>query len=52
MSLAENIVKEEGTRTPRRYRSRVRWVALIYFVLNILSLAIIVTIAWRQMWIP
>jgi len=47
MSFAEKAVKEHATKDPPSYTRRVRWVALIYFVLNILSIAIIVTIAWR-----
>jgi len=47
MSLAEKVVKEHVTRTPERYAARVRWMAVIYLTLNIISVAIIVAIVWR-----
>jgi len=47
MSLAENIVKEQVTQTASSYRTRVRWMAVIYLVLNSMSLAIIVAVVWR-----
>lgn len=47
MAIAEKLVKEALTRTPERYAARVRWLAAIFFTLNILSVAIIVAIAWR-----
>ena len=47
MALAEKVVKEQLTRTPERYTARVRWLAIIYFSLNVLSLAIIIAIVWR-----
>ena len=47
MALAEKLIKEHVTRTPERYASRVRWMAVIYIALNVLSLTIIVVILWR-----
>lgn len=47
MSLAEKVVKEHVTRTPERYAARVRWMAVIYLTLNLISIAIIVAIVWR-----
>jgi hypothetical protein len=47
MALSEKLVKQAMTTDPNRYGSRVRWLAIIYFVLNPLSLGIIVAIAWR-----
>lgn len=47
MALVESIVREHAAQTPDRYGARVRWIAFIYVVLDLLSLVIIVTIAWR-----
>jgi hypothetical protein len=47
MALAEQVIKEVATRTPERYAARVRMMALIYFMLNLLALSVIVTILWR-----
>jgi hypothetical protein len=47
MALAEKAIKEVVTRTPRRYDTRVRSLAIIYVVLNLVSLAIAITIVWR-----
>jgi hypothetical protein len=47
MALAEKFVKEQLARTPDRYAMRVRWLAVVYFALNVISIAIIVAIAWR-----
>src|SRR5262245_61142016 len=47
MSVAEKVVKERVHRSPETYATRVRWNAVIYFVLNLLSVAIAVTIVWR-----
>lgn len=47
MALAEKVIKEHVTRTPERYAARVRWLALIYFALDTLSLSIIIAILWR-----
>src|SRR4051812_38614296 len=48
MALAEKAVKEVATRTPARYAGRVRWLAVIYFVLFVVSVAIVITIVWRS----
>jgi hypothetical protein len=47
MSLAERFVKEHATSTPENYASRVRWLAVIYVALNLISAAIMVAVAWR-----
>lgn len=47
MALTEKLIKEHATRTPERYAARVRWMAAIYFALNLFSFAIIVAILWR-----
>ncbi|HST04238.1 MAG TPA: hypothetical protein VLQ48_05825, partial [Chloroflexia bacterium] len=47
MALSEKLVKEQLTPTPDRYASRVRWLAIVYLVLNPVSLALVVLIAWR-----
>ncbi|MEO5953152.1 MAG: hypothetical protein ABIQ44_11860 [Chloroflexia bacterium] len=47
MALAEKVVKDYLTRTPERYAARVRWLAAIYFTLDILSIVIIIAIVWR-----
>lgn len=47
MSLAEKFVKEHATSTPERYASRVRWLAIIYVALNLISLVIMALVAWR-----
>src|SRR5207248_5483233 len=47
MALAESLVKERFTTNPQRYASRVRWLALIYSALNLLSFGIMIAIAWR-----
>ena len=47
MSLAEKFVKEHATCTPERYANRVRWLAVIYVALNLISFAVMVAVAWR-----
>jgi hypothetical protein len=47
MALAEKAIKEVVTRTAPRYDARVRGLAAIYVFLNLVSIAIIVTIVWR-----
>lgn len=47
MSLAEDLIREQTLENTKSYARRVRMLALIYFVLNALSIVIIVTIAWR-----
>ncbi len=47
MALAEKLIKEHVSETPDRYAARVRWMAVIYLALNLLSVAIIVAIVWR-----
>ena len=47
MALAEKAIKEVVTRTAPRYSARVRGLAAIYVVLNLVSLAIIIAIVWR-----
>ncbi len=47
MSLTEDMVSEQVDQPPKRYASRVRWMAIIYVVLNIISIAIIIAIVWR-----
>jgi hypothetical protein len=47
VALAEKFVKQHLVRTPDRYAARVRWMAAIYFVLNAISIVIIIAIAWR-----
>jgi hypothetical protein len=47
MALAEKAIKEVVTRTAPRYDARVRGLAAIYVFLNLVSIAIIVTILWR-----
>ncbi len=47
MSLAEDVIREQVIQKPGRYASRVRWIAVIYFVLNVISLVIIAIIAWK-----
>ena len=47
MALAEQLVKQTATKTPENYASKVRWTALIYFVLNAVSVVIIIAIVWR-----
>lgn len=47
MSLAEKFVKQYATKTPEQYASRVRWLATIYLVLNLVSIAIMVAVALR-----
>lgn len=47
MSLAEKLVKDKATSTPERYAVRVRWLAAIYLLLNLISLVIMVAIIWR-----
>ena len=47
MALAEKAIKEVVTRTVSRYDLRVRGLAFIYIVLNLVSLAIAVAIIWR-----
>ncbi|MFL5734163.1 MAG: hypothetical protein ACJ78Q_13310 [Chloroflexia bacterium] len=47
MALAEKIVQEHIDTTPERYAARVRWQAVIYLALNIISIVLIVMIAWR-----
>lgn len=47
MALAESIVKEHASQNPDQYGARVRWIALIYVVLNLISVAIIITVVWR-----
>jgi hypothetical protein len=47
MALAEKAIKEVVTRTAPRYDARVRVLAAIYVFLNLVSIAIIVTIVWR-----
>ncbi|MBF6612237.1 MAG: hypothetical protein IVW55_03835 [Chloroflexi bacterium] len=47
MSLSEDVIREQVIERPGRYASRVRWIAVIYFVLNIISLVIIAIIAWK-----
>lgn len=47
MALAEKIIKERLDDSPDHYARRVRWMAVIYLVLNVVSIAIIVTIVWR-----
>ncbi|MEO8286975.1 MAG: hypothetical protein ABI670_11125 [Chloroflexota bacterium] len=47
MALAEKAIKEVATRTPERYAKRVRMMALIYIVLNLIAIAIIIIILWR-----
>lgn len=47
MALAEKAIKEVVTRTAPRYSARVRGLAAIYVLLNLVSLAIVITILWR-----
>src|SRR5215216_7877325 len=47
MSVAEKFIKEYAHRTPESYATRVRWNAVIYVVLNVISVAIATTIIWR-----
>ena len=47
MALSEKLVKEKLTPNPGRYASRVRWLALVYLVLNPVSLALMAAIVWR-----
>jgi hypothetical protein len=47
MALAEKAIKEVVTQTVPRYDARVRGLAIIYVVLNLVSLAIIIAILWR-----
>jgi hypothetical protein len=47
VALAEKAIKEVVAKTPERYAARVRWMAAIYVLLDLISIAIIVTIIWR-----
>jgi hypothetical protein len=47
MAVAEKAIKEVVTRTVPRYDARVRGLAAIYVFLNLISLAIVITIVWR-----
>jgi hypothetical protein len=47
MALAEKLIKDVATQTPESYATRVRWMAVIYLVLNLVSIALIITIIWR-----
>ncbi len=47
MGLTESLIMGHTEQTPERYGERVRWIALIYVVLDLISVAIIVTVAWR-----
>jgi hypothetical protein len=47
MALAERLVKQQLTITPERYANKVRWTAATYFILNLVSVIIMVTIIWR-----
>jgi hypothetical protein len=47
MAPAEKAIKEVVTRIPQRYDMRVRGLAIIYVVLNLVSLDIAVGIIWR-----
>jgi hypothetical protein len=47
MALSEELVKDKLTPSAGTYANRVRWLAVVYIVLNIVSLGITVAIAWR-----
>jgi len=47
MPLAEQIVQIHANGDPDRYGARVRWLGVIYLVLNLLSLIIMGVILWR-----
>ncbi|HET9496038.1 MAG TPA: hypothetical protein VFR15_17560, partial [Chloroflexia bacterium] len=47
MALAEKAIKEVVTQTAPRYDARVRGLAAIYVLLNLVSLAIAIAIIWR-----
>jgi hypothetical protein len=47
MALSEELVKDKLTPSAGRYAGRVRWLAIVYIALNLLSRVLIVAIAWR-----
>ncbi len=47
MALAEKLVKQQFTISPERYASKVRWMAAIYFILNLVSIIVMITVLWR-----
>ncbi len=47
MALAEKLIQKLVEQDPEHYAVRVRWLAFIYVLLNVISLALVVTIAWR-----
>ncbi|MGI8587466.1 MAG: hypothetical protein ACR2M0_07225 [Chloroflexia bacterium] len=48
MSLAEQFVGTDSHGSPERYGARVRWLAVIYIVLDLLSVVIMGLIVWRE----
>jgi hypothetical protein len=47
MALTEGIVKQAAAETPKGYGRRVTGLAVVYFFLNLLSMAIVSLILWR-----
>src|SRR5690348_12819965 len=47
MSLTEHISREQMAHTAGQYKRRVQWLAAIYVLLDLISIAIIVILAWR-----
>lgn len=47
MSLTEEMIRQQVAHSPNRYAKRVQMLAGIYFVLDLISIGVLVAIAWR-----
>lgn len=46
MALAEKWIKQHAAENAKQYRAKVRWLAIIYVLLDLISLTIMAIIAW------